>query len=46
MNNVLNNPLKLGQTRWVAFERPQVVLQYYNGRTGDLLYAEAITAAR
>jgi phosphodiesterase/alkaline phosphatase D-like protein len=44
VNNVYNNPLKVGQTRWVAFERPQVVFQYYDGRTGELRYAEAITA--
>lgn len=45
VNNVYNNPLKVGQTRWVAYERPQVVFQYYDGRTGDLRYAEAIPAA-
>ena len=44
INNAFNNPLKLGQERWVAFERPQVVFQYFSGRSGDLLYAEAITA--
>lgn len=46
INNVFNNPLRLGETRWVAFERPQVIFQYYDGRTGDLRYAEAIPAAR
>jgi hypothetical protein len=35
-----------GDPRWVAFERPQVVTQYYDGRSGDLLYAEAISVAR
>lgn len=42
VNNVFNNPLSLGETRWVAFPRPHVVIQYYNGRTGELLYAEAV----
>jgi alkaline phosphatase D len=42
VNNVFNNPLKLGETRWVAFPRPHVVIQYYDGRTGELLYAEAV----
>jgi alkaline phosphatase D len=46
VNNVYNNPPKLGETRWVAYPRPQVVFQYYDGRTGDLSYAEAIPASR
>jgi alkaline phosphatase D len=45
VNNVHNNPKRVGDTRWVAFERPQVVVQFYNGRTGELRYAEAVTAA-
>jgi hypothetical protein len=28
----------------VAYPRPQVVFQYYDGFTGDLLYAESILA--
>lgn len=46
VNNVFNNPIQLGQQRWVAFERPQVVFQYYDGRSGELRYAEAIVAER
>lgn len=46
LNNVFNNAQNMGQKRWVAFERPQVIIQYYDGRSGDLLYAEAITANR
>ena len=42
VNNTFNNPKRLGQERWVAFPRPQVVFQYYDGKTGDLRYAEAI----
>ena len=41
-NNVFNNPPVVGRDRWVAYPHPQLVLQYYDGRTGDLLYAEAI----
>jgi len=44
VNNVFNNPKKLGGERWVAFPRPQVVFRYYDGRTGDLRYAESILA--
>lgn len=42
VNNVFNNPKRLGDERWVAFPRPHVIVQYYNGRTGDLLYAESV----
>jgi len=46
VNNVYNNPKRLGgEPRWVAFPRPQVVFQYYDGRTGELEYAESILAA-
>ena len=44
VNNVFNNPVEPGKDRWVAFPRPQVVFQYYDGLTGDLLYAESILA--
>jgi len=44
VNNVFNNPKDVGGTRWVAFPKPQVIFQYYDGRTGDLHYAEAIVA--
>jgi hypothetical protein len=46
VNNVFNNPLRLGEERWMAFERPQVVFQYYDGRSGALRYAEAIVATK
>lgn len=43
VNNVFNMPQQLGDTRWVAYPHPQVVFQYYDGRTGELAYAEAIS---
>lgn len=46
VNNVANNPLKLGEERWVAYPQPQVVFQFYNGRTGELEYAEAVSTPR
>ena len=46
INNVFNNPLKVGEKRWRAFPRPHVVFQYYDGRTGELRYAESIQAIR
>ncbi len=44
VNNVFNNPVEAGKDRWVEFPRPQVVFQFYDGLTGDLLYAESILA--
>lgn len=46
VNNVYNMPQKLGDERWVAFPHPQVVFQYYDGRTGEFQYAEAIGTSR
>ena len=44
INNVFNNALAMGEERWIAFERPQVIIQYFDGRSGDLLYAESVVA--
>lgn len=46
VNNVFNMPQKLGGKRWVAYPHPQVVFQYYDGRTGELAYAESISLDR
>ena len=46
VNNVFNMPKKLGGKRWVAYPHPQVVFQYYDGRTGELSYAEAVSLSR
>jgi alkaline phosphatase D len=46
VNNVFNMPKELGGERWVAYPHPQVIFQYFDGRTGDLRYAEAITVGR
>jgi hypothetical protein len=39
---VFNSPDAKGSSRWVAFEQPQVVVQFYNASTGRLLYAESV----
>lgn len=44
INNAFRNPDGEGRTRWVAYPRPQAIFQYYDGLTGDLLYAESILA--
>lgn len=46
VNNVFNMPKQLGGKRWVAYPHPQVIFQYYDGRTGELDYAEAISVNR
>lgn len=43
VNNVFNMPQKLGGTRWVAYPHPQVIFQYFDGRSGELDYAEAVS---
>jgi phosphodiesterase/alkaline phosphatase D-like protein len=42
INNVYPNPDSQGKERWVAYPRPHLVIQYYEGFSGDLLYAEAV----
>ena len=44
VNNVFQNRAPDGGDRWVAFPWPQVLVQYYDGLSGDLLYAEPILA--
>lgn len=46
INNAFNMPQKLGGTRLVAFPDPQVILQYFEGRTGKMAYSETITGKR
>ncbi|MEM6632945.1 MAG: alkaline phosphatase, partial [Bacteroidota bacterium] len=46
VNNVYNNPLKLGEERWVAYQHPQVIFQYFDGRTGELRYSETVSTPR
>ena len=42
VSNVFENPDREGRPRWVAYPRPQAIFQYYDGLTGELLYAESI----
>lgn len=46
VNNVFNMPKKLGEKRWVAYPHPQVIFQYYDGRTGELAYAQPVSLNR
>jgi hypothetical protein len=42
VNNVFRNHNPEGRPRWVAYPKPHMVVQYYDGVTGDLLYAEPV----
>jgi phosphodiesterase/alkaline phosphatase D-like protein len=44
VNNVFSNPEGANKQRWVAYPKPHLVIQYYDGVSGDLLYAESIHA--
>jgi hypothetical protein len=46
INNVFNNPKVQGGERWVAFPRPHVIFQYFDGYTGKLRYAQSFQAHR
>jgi alkaline phosphatase D len=46
INNVFNNPKQLGDSRWVAYEHPQVIFQFYDGRTGEFRYSETVSTKR
>lgn len=44
VNNVFNSPGRDGKPRWVSYHVPQVVVQFYDGLTGELKYAESVSA--
>jgi hypothetical protein len=44
VNNVFNNPITPENPRWVAFPKPYVMFQFFDGNTGDLNYVETIHA--
>ena len=46
VNNVFDNRLEEKTARWVRYPHPQVVVQFHDGLTGDLLYAESILIGR
>lgn len=42
VNNVFDNPLEPGTHRWVAWPKPHVMFQFFDGLTGELKYVETI----
>ncbi len=43
INNVFRNN-RATKPVWVAYPRPQVIFQFYDGLTGELLYAQSVSA--
>lgn len=46
MNNVFNNRLEPDKDRWIAYPHPQVIVQFFDGFSGDLLYSETVLVNR
>lgn len=46
VNNVFRNDRPGERPVWVPYPRPQIVFQFHDGVTGDLLYAESIVTDR
>ena len=44
VNNVFNNPVERDGERWVAFPKPHVMFQFYDGLSGELRYCETVHA--
>ena len=45
VNNVTRSPRPAGSGyQWAAFDAPQVVIQWYDGYTGNLAYAESVSS--
>ncbi len=44
VNNVFENRRKGSEPYWVAYEHPQVIVQFFHALTGELLYAESVVA--
>jgi hypothetical protein len=43
---VFDNRLEAKTPRWVSYPHPQVIFQFFDGFSGDLLYAESILVNR
>jgi len=46
VNNVFNMPKERNGKRLVAYSHPQVIFQYFDGRTGELAYSHTVTVDR
>ena len=46
VNNVFDNPKEPGTHRWVAYPKPHVMFQFFDGNTGDLKYVETVHSTK
>ncbi|QIK78136.1 hypothetical protein G7077_03620 [Sphingomonas piscis] len=45
VNNAFNIPDKAGRDRWIAYPEPQVIFEFRDGHSGDLLFAHSISTS-
>jgi phosphodiesterase/alkaline phosphatase D-like protein len=45
VNNAFNIPTAEGAPRWIAHPEPQVVFEFRDGNTGDLLFAHSVSTS-
>lgn len=45
MNNAFNIPTAEGQPRWIAHPEPQVIFEFRDGHTGELLFAHSVSTS-
>lgn len=45
VNNAFNVPAADGKPRWIAYPEPQVVFEFRDGNTGDLLFAHSVSTS-
>ena len=45
VNNAYNIPKEDGNDRWIAYPEPQVIIEFHDGNTGDLVFAYAVSTS-
>jgi alkaline phosphatase D len=45
VNNAYNIPDKAGKDRWIAYPEPQVIFEFHDGYSGELLFAHSVSTS-
>ncbi len=45
VNNAFNIPTAEGQERWIAHPEPQVIFEFRDGNSGELLFAHSVSTS-
>jgi hypothetical protein len=45
VNNAYNVPDANGKDRWTAYPEPQVIFEFHDGYTGELVFAHAVSTS-